>query len=145
MTTKYIINEKYEIEAVNYEDLVMSYEDVVKIPHGYLPRYYIRNCLGYEVGNNIYDNLSDAEGYADEIERETGIRPEIKMCNTYLGCTMHQTLEYFDTDHQAEDWLFKLAEKSYRGNVYAPAAYDSWGEAKEAVEFMRADGVDVPN
>lgn len=136
----YIINTEGEIEQVNYNELVWRFVDMTTTPRGVGPRFHVREEIWFKVCDSFLEKKSDADDEADSVEEETGTRPAIKEVRLFEGWTWgHQgnspkQIRVFDTQEEADEWLFKGAEMDFQNDSNAPLTFNTRAEAEEWVK-----------
>ncbi len=137
MNTIYIINAEGQIEQVNYNELVWQFVDMTTTPRGVAPRFHVREEIWFKVGDNLFEKESDADDEADSVAEDTGTRPAIEEVMRFEGWTWgHQgnfpkQIQVFDTQEEADEWLFKGAEMDFQNDCNAPLTFNTQAEAEE--------------
>ena len=137
MNTIYIINDEGKIEEINYRELVWQFVDITTTPCGIAPRFHVREGIWFKVGGDLFEKETEAEDAADDLEEDTGSRPSIEEVVRFEGWTWgHQgsfpkQIQVFDTQEEADEWLFKGAEMDFQNNCDAPLIFNTQAEAEE--------------
>jgi len=143
MNTIYIINAEGKIEQVNYNELVWQFVDMTTTPRGVAPRFHMREEIWFKVGNgfdNIVNNKDDAEDRASDIFQDTGAQIKIEEVTRFEGWTwghkgsFPKKFQVFDTQEEADEWLFKGAEMDFQNDCNAPMTFKTQAEAEEWVK-----------
>ena len=145
MNDTFIINADGQIEQVNYNELVWKSVDMTTTPRGVAPRFHVREEIWFKVGNDLFDQEYKAEDAADDAEQDTGIRPAIEEVTRFEGWTWgHQgnfpkQVQVFDTQEEADEWLFKGAEIDFQNDCNAPTLFASKAEAEDWIKENNSD------
>ncbi len=142
MNDTYIINAEGQIEQVNYKELVWQFVDMTTTPRGVAPRFHVREEIWFKVEGNLFEKKSDAEDAVAEShnESEDGHVPAIEEVTRFEGWTWgHQgnfpkQIQVFDTQEEADEWLFKGAEMDFQNDCNAPMTFNTQAEAEEWVK-----------
>jgi hypothetical protein len=139
------IREKNVIKEVNYRELVSEFVEKIKTPRGVEPKLHVREVTWFQVNDDFYEKEYQAKNAADDLEKDTGIRPSIKEIARYEGWTWGdqgnspERLKVFDTNQEAEDWLFECAEIDFQDDSDAPFVYATKQEAEEDLRQKEPD------
>lgn len=134
---KFIINQTGQIEAVDYTNLVWQFVDETTTPQGVAPRLHIREETWYRVDGQLFEKQSEATDAADDVEADTGIRPEIDEITRFEVWTwgyqgnFPKQIRVFDTRNEAEEYLFECAETDFFNNPDAPMVFDTQDAAEQ--------------
>lgn len=145
MKTVFIINAAGQIEQVNYSKLIWQFADETTTPHGVGYRLHIRQESWFKVGNEFYKQQASAEDSANDIERETGQRPLIEEVTLFGGWTwghlgnFPKRITVFDTQEEADKWLFERAEFDFQSDCNTPMIFDSRAEAEQWIVENNSD------
>lgn len=136
----FIIGQDGEIRNVNYKELVFQYAIQTTTPNGIGAVYHIRDAVWFKVGEGISDLYrikEEAEDRAADILQDTGNNIQIvdvarfeawtwgvSGCNPKYICV-------FDTQEQADQWLFECAQIDFIADSTAPMTFMSEVEAGE--------------
>lgn len=142
MNTIYIINAEGQIEQINYNELVWQFVDMTTTPRGVAPRFHVREEIWFKVEGNLFEKKSDAEDAVAEShsESEDNHVPQIEEVTRFEGWTWgHQgnfpkQIQVFDTQEEADEWLFKGAEMDFQNDCNAPLTFKTQAEAEEWVK-----------
>lgn len=132
----FIVNESGEIEQVGYADLVWQFVEITTSPRGVEPKLHIREADWYKVGEELFADIERANDAAAEIHLESGVFVAIENVTRYEGWTWgHQgnfprLLLSFDTEEEAQDWLFKCAEIDFQNDWRAPMIFNTREEVE---------------
>jgi hypothetical protein len=143
MNDIYIINGN-KIESANYKELVWKSVITTPTPLGIAPRFHIREEIWFKVGENLFEVASQAVEAVSDIKRdsEDDIAPIIEEVTRFEGWTWGymgnhpKQLVVFDTQEEADKWLFKLAEIDFNNDGDAPQIFKTKAEAEESFKWI---------
>ncbi len=145
MNDTFIINADGQIEQINYNELVWQFVDMTTTPLGVAPRFHVREEIWFKVGNDLFDQETLAQDAADDAEQDTGTRPVIEEVTRFEGWTwgcqgnFPKQVQVFDTQEEADEWLFKGAEIDFQNDCNAPTIFASKAEAEDWIKENNSD------
>lgn len=107
MNDTYIINAEGQIKQVNYKELVWQFVDMTTTPCGAAARLHVR------------EEATRFEGWT---WGHQGNFPK--------------QIQVFDTQEEADEWLFKGAEMDFQNDFNAPMLFNTQAEAEEWVRDL---------
>lgn len=137
--TVFIINDNGEPMEIGYSDLIWQFAEQTTTPRGVAPRYHVREYAWYKLEDGLYEKKTEANDVADDLERDTGVRPSIEEVNRFEGWTWgHQgnhpeQLCVFDSEDEANEWLFNGAKDDFLRSEHAPEIFNTLEEAKASL------------
>lgn len=143
----FIVKPDSSIEEVNYRELVDKSVEMTTTPQGIGSKFHVREATWFKVGSSFFEDEMEAMESVASDSGESNVKPNIEYVTRYEGWTWgHQgnfpkLIKVFDTELDATNWYYKLAEIDFQNDSSANMIFESREKAEAWIKQSSEEGM----